>query len=93
MLEPIRLHVDAKRCLCAVDASYHAKLSADSVRSLQLQSGVFSDEEAQAFLASPFSRDALALRRWDDQAKNAQRVTQGLDHYMDMVTQVAHRAH
>lgn len=42
VLEPIRLHVDAKRCLCAIDASYRSRLSADSVRSLQLQGGVFA---------------------------------------------------
>jgi phosphonate degradation associated HDIG domain protein len=90
VLEPIRLHVDAKRCLCAVDASYHAKLSADSVRSLQLQGGTFSDAEAQAFLAKPYAEDALALRRWDDLAKDAQRATPDLAHYMDIVARVAH---
>jgi phosphonate degradation associated HDIG domain protein len=90
VLEPIRLHVDAKRCLCAIDSSYHAKLSADSVRSLQLQGGVFSDEEAQTFLAKPYAEDALALRRWDDLAKDANRATPALTHYMDIVTRVAH---
>jgi phosphonate degradation associated HDIG domain protein len=90
VLEPIRLHVDAKRCLCAIDASYHAKLSADSVRSLELQGGVFSDDEAQAFLAKPHAQDALSLRRWDDAAKDAARVTRGLTHYMNIVARVAH---
>ena len=47
VLEPIRLHVDAKRCLCAIDAEYFSKLSADSVRSLKLQGGIFSEEEAE----------------------------------------------
>ena len=28
VLEPIRLHVDAKRCLCAMDAHYYARLYA-----------------------------------------------------------------
>ncbi|MDR5817426.1 MULTISPECIES: phosphonate degradation HD-domain oxygenase [unclassified Caballeronia] len=89
VLEPIRLHVDAKRCLCAIDASYHARLSADSVRSLQLQGGVFDDEAAHAFLARPYAQDALALRRWDDEAKDASRVTPGLPHFMEMVAGVA----
>ncbi len=53
VLEPIRLHVDAKRCLCAMDPAYHARLSADSVRSLQLQGGVFDADEARAFVALP----------------------------------------
>jgi phosphonate degradation associated HDIG domain protein len=90
VLEPIRLHVDAKRCLCAIDASYHSRLSADSVRSLQLQGGIFSDEDAQAFLAKPYAQDALALRRWDDEAKDASRMTPGLAHYMDIAARVAH---
>ncbi|MDR5824369.1 phosphonate degradation HD-domain oxygenase [Caballeronia sp. LZ043] len=89
VLEPIRLHVDAKRCLCAIDASYHARLSADSVRSLQLQGGVLDDEAAHAFLARPYAQDALALRRWDDEAKDASRVTPDLPHFMEMVAGVA----
>jgi phosphonate degradation associated HDIG domain protein len=89
VLEPIRLHVDAKRCLCAIDASYHARLSADSVRSLQLQGGIFSDEEAQAFLSKPYAQDAMSLRRWDDEAKDAARITPPLTHYMDIAASVA----
>jgi phosphonate degradation associated HDIG domain protein len=89
VLEPIRLHVDAKRCLCAIDASYHARLSADSVRSLQLQGGVFDDETAQAFLAKPYAHDAIALRRCDDEAKDAHRVTPTLPHFMDMAASIA----
>jgi len=89
VLEPIRLHVDAKRCLCAIDPDYHATLSPDSVRSLRLQGGVFSDEAAQAFLAKPHAEDALALRRWDDQAKVAGRVTPSLDHFLGAVASVA----
>jgi phosphonate degradation associated HDIG domain protein len=88
VLEPIRLHVDAKRCLCAIDASYYGRLSADSVRSLQLQGGIFDDEEAQAFIAKPYAQDAMSLRRWDDEAKDASRVTPPLAHYMDIVLSV-----
>ena len=69
VLEPIRLHVDAKRCLCAMDAHYYARLSADSVRSLALQGGVFSTHEAEAFMQRPYAADALQLRQWDDLAK------------------------
>ncbi|MCM3208608.1 HD domain-containing protein, partial [Paenibacillus illinoisensis] len=58
VLEPIRLHVDAKRCLCRTDAGYFESLSPDSVRSLALQGGIFSDEEAAAFLQRPFAEDA-----------------------------------
>ncbi|AOI74255.1 phosphonate degradation HD-domain oxygenase [Burkholderia ubonensis] len=85
VLEPIRLHVDAKRCLCRTDAGYFESLSPDSVRSLALQGGVFSEEEAAAFLRRPFAGDALRLRRWDDMAKVEGKATPDLDHYMEIV--------
>ncbi|HVE05693.1 MAG TPA: HD domain-containing protein [Paraburkholderia sp.] len=88
VLEPIRLHVDAKRCLCAIDDTYFGQLSPDSVRSLQLQGGVFSNEEAQAFLSKPYAEDALRLRRWDDLAKVAGTVTPDVDHYLQLVERV-----
>ncbi|KVN73809.1 phosphonate degradation HD-domain oxygenase [Burkholderia ubonensis] len=92
VLEPIRLHVDAKRCLCRTDAGYFESLSPDSVRSLALQGGVFSEEEAAAFLRRPFAEDALRLRRWDDMAKAEGRATPDLDHYMEIVARQVRRA-
>ncbi|MEM5434681.1 phosphonate degradation HD-domain oxygenase [Paraburkholderia diazotrophica] len=91
VLEPIRLHVDAKRCLCAIDATYFGRLSADSVRSLELQGGIYTDDEAQAFLKKPYAEDALCLRRWDDLAKEANRTTPDLDHYLGVVSRVMER--
>jgi phosphonate degradation associated HDIG domain protein len=85
VLEPIRLHVDAKRCLCAIDKTYFDKLSEDSVRSLKLQGGVFSDEEAQAFLQMPYAQDALRLRQWDDRAKTAGIETPDIEHFLGVV--------
>ncbi|PCE29809.1 phosphonate degradation HD-domain oxygenase [Burkholderia ubonensis] len=85
VLEPIRLHVDAKRCLCRTDAGYFESLSPDSVRSLALQGGIFSDEEAAAFLRRPFAEGALRLRRWDDTAKVEGKATPNLEHYMEIV--------
>ncbi|AOK27353.1 phosphohydrolase [Burkholderia ubonensis] len=92
VLEPIRLHVDAKRCLCRTDAGYFESLSPDSVRSLALQGGVFSEEEAAEFLRRPFAEDALRLRRWDDMAKAEGRATPDLDHYMEIVARQVRRA-
>jgi phosphonate degradation associated HDIG domain protein len=69
VLEPIRLHVDAKRYLCAVDFEYLLHLSPDSRRSLHLQGGVFTPQEAAAFARKPYAEDALKLRTWDDRAK------------------------
>ena len=67
--EPIRLHVAAKRYLCFADPAYLDALSPSSVLSLGLQGGPMTSGEADAFLALPFAQDAIALRRWDDEAK------------------------
>jgi len=68
--EPVRLHVAAKRYLCVVDAGYFERLSAESVRTLSLQGGPMTAPEVATFEALPFSRDAAAVRRWDDRAKD-----------------------
>ena len=55
--EPVRLHVAAKRYLCAVESDYFGKLSPDSVRSLGLQGGPMSADEVEAVPAqSPACR-------------------------------------
>ncbi|HEY3747806.1 MAG TPA: TauD/TfdA family dioxygenase [Pseudonocardiaceae bacterium] len=68
--EPVRLHVAAKRYLCAVDPGYADALSPASVYTLGLQGGPMSEQETAAFEASPHHVDAVAVRRWDDQAKD-----------------------
>jgi len=78
---PIGLHVDAKRYLCAADSAYFDTLSPASVRSLELQGGPFSEAEAASFIARPHAHDALAVRRWDEQAKDPGAVTPGLGRY------------
>ncbi len=67
--EPVRLHVRAKRYLCATDPGYRALLSEASMRTLQLQGGPMSSVEAAEFEAEPFQRHALLLRRSDDRGK------------------------
>ncbi len=81
VLEPIRMHVDAKRYLCHADAAYWAGLSPASQRSLVVQGGPFSEQEAGAFMAQDFAAEAVALRRWDDQAKNPEATPPGWVHY------------
>lgn len=67
--QPVRLHVLAKRCLAARPA-YARALSEDSRRSLVLQGGPMDEAGQRAFTAMPWSMEALALRRWDEAAKN-----------------------
>jgi gamma-butyrobetaine dioxygenase len=66
---PIALHVDAKRYLCAVDPDYFGILSPGSVHSLALQGGPMNSEEVERFEALPGGEAAAQLRRWDDGAK------------------------
>jgi gamma-butyrobetaine dioxygenase len=68
--EPVRLHVAAKRYLCATEPGYFGRLSEESVRTLALQDGPMTAGQAAAFEALPFARDAVAVRRWDDEAKD-----------------------
>jgi phosphonate degradation associated HDIG domain protein len=69
VLQPIRLHVDAKRYLCQAEAGYFETLSPASVQSLKVQGGVFDERQAAAFLRQPFAAEAVRLRRYDDLAK------------------------
>ena len=84
---PIRLHVPAKRYLCATDAAYHDGLSEASKKSLIVQGGVMSDEERETFEQIPHFQDALTLRQWDDLAKVKGLETATLETYRDTVQQ------
>jgi phosphonate degradation associated HDIG domain protein len=82
VLDAIKLHVDAKRFLCQTNTCYYDKLSADSKRSLELQGGVFTAEQASDFLKQNGARDAVLLRQWDDLAKQADLQTPSLMHFL-----------
>jgi phosphonate degradation associated HDIG domain protein len=70
VVEPVRLHVEAKRYLCATDAGYAGRLTPDSIESLALQGGPMNASETKAFEARPFATDAVTLRLIDDLAKD-----------------------
>jgi gamma-butyrobetaine dioxygenase len=81
VVEPIRLHVPAKRYLCFAEADYRAGLSAASLVSLRVQGGPFTAQEAERFRRGPHAEAALALRRWDEAAKVPGLATPGLAHF------------
>lgn len=81
VVDPVRLHVPAKRYLCAVDPGYRAGLSPASALSLALQGGPMTPAEVAAFEQEPHFRAAVAVRRWDDGAKVVGWGVPGLDHY------------
>jgi len=87
--EPVKLHVAAKRYLCAVDAAYQARLSPASIQSLALQGGVMNAEAIHNFGQNGFYRDAVLLRRWDDEAKIIGLAVPPLEHYRAMIALLA----
>jgi phosphonate degradation associated HDIG domain protein len=82
VLEPIRLHVAAKRYLCQAEAGYFESLSPASVHSLAQQGGTFTDAEAGAFLHQSHAPEAVRLRRYDDLAKVPNCAVPPLAHFL-----------
>jgi [1-hydroxy-2-(trimethylamino)ethyl]phosphonate dioxygenase len=89
--EPVRLHVPAKRYLCATDAAYFARVSPASLITLELQGGPMSSVEAAHFETLAFHREAIRVRGWDDRGKIAALVTPGLADYRDLIEGLALR--
>lgn len=81
VVEPIRLHVETKRYLCAVDPEYLELLSPASQLSLALQGGPMSESEVLRFRCHPYSTAAIAVRHWDDRAKVPGLRTPDLEHF------------
>jgi gamma-butyrobetaine dioxygenase len=90
--EPVRLHVAAKRYLCAAEPSYVGRLSEASVYTLSVQGGPMTAAEAADFERSPHAADAIAVRRWDDQAKDPSADVPDLDWYRPLLTSLLARA-
>lgn len=83
--EPVRLHVDAKRYLCAVEPGYLQRLSSASVYTLGVQGGPMREHEAARFAALPFAADACRVRRWDDGAKVPDAPTPRFEHFAPLL--------
>jgi gamma-butyrobetaine dioxygenase len=89
--EPVRLHVAAKRYLCAAEPGYFARLSPESVRTLVLRGGPLTPEQVAAFEALPHARDAVAVRRWDDEAKDPALTPPAFAHFVPLLEGLAGR--
>jgi [1-hydroxy-2-(trimethylamino)ethyl]phosphonate dioxygenase len=83
--EPVRLHVAAKRYLCATDARYFAQLSPASVHTLKLQGGPMSAPEVAQFESERYFTAAVRVRRWDDAGKVAGLKTPQLAAYATLI--------
>ncbi|MFJ5534858.1 TauD/TfdA family dioxygenase [Streptomyces sp. NPDC093261] len=84
--EPVRLHVAAKRYLCAVEPDYYDRLSEASKYTLEVQGGVMTTAQAAEFAALAGAADAVAVRRWDDEAKDPDAVTPPFEHFLPLLT-------
>jgi phosphonate degradation associated HDIG domain protein len=89
--EPVRLHVAAKRYLCATTPEYLAKLTPASQRTLELQGGPMSTDEVAEFKREAYCREAVRVRLWDDRGKIEGLVTAGLREYLGLIESLALR--
>jgi len=84
VVEPIKLHVQAKRYLCR-EKSYWNTLSEASKVSLKLQGGIMNDSEARKFISFKFHDEAILLRKYDDEGKLPNAKMKKIDEYRDLI--------
>ena len=85
VVEPVRLHVAAKRYLCTVDPSYGTRLSQASVETLRLQGGPMAPAEIARFESEPHRAAAGRVRMWDDDGKTVGATPPPLAHYIPLL--------
>ncbi|TIX41218.1 MAG: phosphodiesterase, partial [Mesorhizobium sp.] len=90
-VECVRLHVSAKRYLCATDPTYFGKLSPASVHTLSLQGGPMSAEEVAEFRRNPFHEEAVRVRIWDEGGKVANMKTRAFRDYGPLLERVVRK--
>ena len=88
IVECVRLHVSAKRYLCATDPTYFSKLSPASVHTLSLQGGPMNAEEVAEFRSNPFHDEAVRVRIWDEGGKVANMKTRAFRDYVPLLERV-----
>ncbi|MDH6233892.1 putative HD phosphohydrolase [Mesorhizobium soli] len=85
VVDCVRQHVAAKRCICATDPNYFAQLSPASVHSLKLQGGPMSPAEIEEFEKHPNIKEIVRVRYLDDAGKIAGMRTPDFAHYAPML--------
>lgn len=93
VVEPARLHVDSKRYLCHAEPGYHDALSEASAKTLAMQGGPMTEDEAAAFREHPMFDEAILLRRFDDIGKNPDDHRESIADYHDRLRAVLIRHH
>ena len=80
----VQNHVQAKRYLTYHYPEYYQQLSEASKKTLELQGGVMSLEEAMRFEADKLFDLHIKLRRWDEKAKLEKQTMPPLQKYKEM---------
>ncbi len=80
-------HVDAKRYLCYKNPNYLNRLSSASLGTLRWQGGPMDAQEAQNFSQLSDHKYILALRSWDERAKDPHFQAPGLGDYRPLLEQ------
>jgi phosphonate degradation associated HDIG domain protein len=91
VVECVRLHVAAKRYLCAVDPTYFARLSPASVHTLSLQGGPMGAAEIEAFRRNRFHDEAVRVRLWDEGGKEPGTATRSFSDYVPLLQRIVDR--
>ena len=91
IVECVRLHVAAKRYLCATDPTYFSRLSPASVHTLSLQGGPMNAEEVAEFRSNPFHDEAVRVRIWDEGGKVADMKTRAFRDYVPLLERVVRK--
>ena len=84
IIEPILLHVDAKKYL-ARDEKYFNNLSEASKVSLKLQGGIMSNNEVKKFKQNKNYENAIKLRRFDEGAKKQNIKIKKIEDYKELL--------
>ena len=85
VVEPIKIHVEAKRYL-ARDREYYQILSQASKASLHLQGGVMNEKEAKEFEKEKFFEEAIKLRKFDEKAKKIGLKIKDINDYKNLLS-------
>ena len=84
IVEPIKLHVQAKRYLCR-DNSYFNLLSKASKISLKLQGGILNDDESKEFKKKKYFKNSILVRKFDESAKQTNIKMKSIDSYKSLL--------
>ena len=88
VVAPVKLHVAAKRYLCAVSSDYFEKLSPASRHTLGLQGGAMSPAEVRAFKQQDNLEAVIRVRLYDDEGKREGCAVPSFQSYTETLTRL-----